>query len=281
MFVDMVNERAKGELIIQHIGSREVLPMFEMATAVKRGVIQMAFVRHGVYAGMVPAAAVVYASRLTLAEEQERGVIDLLREIHAEAGFYYLGRPRDYDPEGLFFINSKEKFEKPEDLVGKKIAHNGTTNIPFVKALGAIPVVLSGGDIFGAVERGIVDAYASPLTALVAAGVHEIVNYSIDHGHYNDGLAYLIGLEYWNTLPQHLQELLAGVMKDLQKEGLARRLEDAAFSRQATLDAGVEFIKFSPADAERFIELAYSSYWEDVIKKNPELGPRFFEIMEK
>ncbi len=279
--IDRVNERAKGELIIDHIGGPEVLPPFDQAIAVKRGVIQMAFVFQGAYAGIVPEGAVVYASRLTLAEERERGVIDLLREVHAKGGLFYLGRPRDYDPEGLFFIWSQQRVEKPQELVGMKIGSVTTAIIPFTKALGAIPSVVSFGDFYTGVERGVLDAHHNPYSSLTDLGMQEIINYGIDHGFYNDGLAFVINLEFWNELPQHLQELVEEVHMELQRDALAIYIEQKTQNKQVVLDAGVELIKFSPADAEWYIELAYSSYWEDIISKYPDLGQRFYELMEE
>ncbi len=279
--IDRVNERANGELIINHIGGPEVMPMFDQAIAVKRGVIEMAFVWHGAYAGIVPEAEVVYASRLTLAEERERGVIDLLREIHAKGGFFYLGRPRDYDPEGLFFIWTKKRVEKPQDLAGMKIGMNSATTNPFTKALGAVPAVIGSTELYASLERGVVDSFMTARSTFVAFGMQELVNYVIDHGYYNDGLAFLINLEYWNALPQHLQKLVEEVHMEVQQDALVDYLEVVAKNKQAELDAGVEFIKFSPADAEWYIETAYSTYWENVIKKYGDLGQRFFELMEE
>ena len=43
MFIDKVNEKSKGELVIQLVGGPEVVPGSEQPMAVKRGVVDMSF----------------------------------------------------------------------------------------------------------------------------------------------------------------------------------------------------------------------------------------------
>ena len=69
---------------------------------------------------------------------------------------------------------------------------------------------------------------------------------------------------------------------ETQERGLASWQEVTfAKDKPIALAAGVEVLNFSPADTERYIDLAYSSYWADIIKKYPDTGQRFFEMMEE
>ncbi len=280
MLIDEINKRAKGELIIDFLGGPEVMPPFDQALAVKRGVFNMTNVFHGAYRGIVPEAAVVYVSRLSIAEERERGMVDLLREIHAKSGLFYLGRVRDNEPENLFFIWTKKKVEKPDDLAGIKIGTNSGATLPFLKALKAYPTVIRGGEAYTALEKGVIDGYATARSTMVGPGMHTLVNYVIDHGFYAPGGAFLINLDSWNDLPQHLKKLIEEIAIKAQEEGTAAYLKLLAKDKQKELDAGVNFIKFSPADAERYIETAYGAYWKGFISKYPEIGQRFRKMIE-
>ena len=160
-----------------------------------------------------------------------------------------------------------------------KIGMNSPTTSYFAKALGAVPAVFALSESYTALERGIADAWMTVPVTLVGFGQQEVANYIIDHGWYHDGLAFLFNPETWNALPPHLQQLMEEVILEVQQEDTVTWLELTARDRQVAADAGVEVIKFSPADAEWYIELAYSSYWEDVLKKDPVYGPRFYELM--
>ena len=45
--------------------------------------------------------------------------------------------------------------------------------------------------------------------------------------------------------------------------------------------AGMKPIRFSPADAAKYIELYYDATWKHIIKKSPELGPKLEKLSKK
>ncbi len=280
-FVKTVNKRAKGELVIKHIGGTAAIPMFEQGLAVKRGVVQMGYVFQGAYGGIVPEGVVLYFSRLPIAEEDKRGISDLLREVHAKGGLYFLGRPRDFDPKGLIYLWTKKKIQNPKQFAGMKIGTTSRRSIPNLKALGAKPAVFSFSESYSAFEKGVVAAFTGATGQIVASGMHEVAKYCIDHGVYNDGLAFVFNPDAWNKVPPHLQKLMADVLRDQQQTELDLYVKYINKNRKIAKDSGVEFIKFSPDDAKLFTDLAYSAAWDDVIKRYPKYGQRFYDLMEK
>jgi len=47
------------------------------------------------------------------------------------------------------------------------------------------------------------------------------------------------------------------------------------------MDNGVKPTKFSQADGEAFLKMAYDSAWDRVISKSPELGPELKDMLVK
>jgi hypothetical protein len=74
---------------------------------------------------------------------------------------------------------------------------------------------------------------------------------------------------------------MADVLRDQQQTELDLYVKYINKNRKIARDSGVEFIKFSPDDAKWYTDLAYSSAWDDVIKKYPKYGQRFYDLMEK
>ena len=57
--------------------------------------------------------------------------------------------------------------------------------------------------------------------------------------------------------------------------------KESASNWQSMLDKGVKLIKFSPADGQAFVKLAYDSAWDYVIAKSPVVGPKLKEMLVK
>lgn len=255
--------------------------MFDQGMATKRGVVQMSFVWQGAYAGVVPTARINYLSKLTAAEEEKRGVTALLREVHAKGSLYFLGKPRDLDPAGLFFLYSNERVERPQDLAGLKIGAESGANIPAIKSLGAIPTLLPYAEAYPALERGVVDYWITTPTSLVfQIGAQELIKYAVDYGFYQDATAYLFNLDTWNKIPPHLQKLLQDVHKEVQKEALADFTARTEAANQTLKEAGVEFVKWSEEDGKWFIDTIYDFVWNEIITRDPEIGKQFYKLME-
>ena len=81
-------------------------------------------------------------------------------------------------------------------------------------------------------------------------GLAPVLPYAVDHGIYSDNNAIIINMDKWNSLPKHLQDLMIESMKEVEREIPPESRGVFAKHRQGMLDAGMEFIKFSPEDAK-------------------------------
>jgi len=282
MLQDKVKNLSNGELIIEFKGGPEVIPGGEQAMAAKRGVIDVAWVPAGRYLGLVPGLEAVELSRLTSAEERESGFHDIMLDLHKKSGLYYLGRGLPMKPgEGLFRLYTNKKVSKPEELAGQKIGR-GVLFLEFLKKMGIVSVSIKRGEEYTALESGVVDGVISAVPGLVGYSGHEVVKYVIDHafGVYN--VMTLINLKAWEKLPEKLQKVLIKAQIELERDWPAKQSEIDAKSGQRITKAGMELIKFSPQDANRFVETAYDAQWEGLIKKKyPELGPKLKKMATK
>ena len=281
MFRDRVNERAKGELVIKWVGGPEAIGVFQQGAAVKSGVVDMAWIPGSFYKAQVPAAEVLTFSALTPQRERQNGAYDFMNALHKAGGIFYLGR--GYVNAGLsqfnIFINKRVKV--PKDLAGLKIGP-GTVVRPFQQELGIVPVTMPHTDLYGALERGIVDGLIQPMVTLSGFSWHERVKYMIEPSVGQSSIANIINLNTWNKLPKHLQDLLISVQSEIERDVPAF---DEKFKKQewAKLKgAGMEIIRFSPADSKWLIATLYKVEWDDQIKKlPPEVGPKLKMLFSK
>ena len=114
-------------------------------------------------------------------------------------------------------------------------------------------------------------------------GMDEITKYYIPYGFSQaSDMTNIINLDTWNSLPKHLQDLIIDVQLELEVgpyEAFMKELEDKAW--QTFVDAGIEVIEFSPADAEWFVNLYYESSWDDLIERTGETSSKLRELYLK
>ncbi len=279
IFGDLVNERSGGELTIDFIGGPEVIPGFDQPKAVKEGSIDIIYNVTAYSAPLLPEADVLHLSEYLPWEERETGFYDLMVETFKKMNAYYLGRMMTPNAGFFFFVN--DPVERPEDLAGRKM-RTAALYDEFMRALSITPVTIGVPDTYSALERGIVDGFGQPIPVAYGMGWTSITKYLIDHEFYNQNGVILINLDVWNKLPKHLQDL----MKEAAAEQEHRTWDYAEGvikdNRQGMAADGVQFVKFSPADAKYYLDLAYSTSWAVTKKKvSPEMYAKLREMLRK
>lgn len=278
-WVKRVNELGKGKVTIKVIGGPEAIPLFEQIGALKRGVVDVVHTAAAYYMGAIPEVEAFGLSRLNPEEERTQGFYDLMVEIHKNHGIMYLGRMQGVAPLGT--LCTKVNLRSPKDLAGLKIR-----SVPiydaFLKELKAVPVTIPVPEIYTALERGVVDGFIQPLAGgFTSLGFHEVVKYIVNHYFYQlPGIA-LMNLEFWNKLPKETKDFLMDTMKDNEKIIGKMFLSYHETELERAQKAGVKLINFSPEDAKYFIDTAYRTGWENLLKKAPKYGPRLKELSTK
>jgi len=276
---DLVNERAKGELVIDFIGGPEIIPGFDQPKAVMEGSIDIVYNVTAYSAPLVPSADTMHLSQYLPWEERERGVYDLYVELMKEMNTMYLGRMMTPNAGFYFWVN--DPVERPEDLAGLKM-RSAALYDEFMKALSITPVTVAIPDVYSALERGIVDGFGQPIAVAHGMGWTDITKNLIDHMFYNQNGQILVNLDVWNSIPKHLQDIMieaAAEQEYLTTDYIEEVIKDYRQEMQAI---GMQFIKFSPADAKYFIDLAYSTSWEVAKEKvSPEMYARLQQLLRK
>lgn len=279
LYIDKVNERAKGELKINVRGGPEVIPIFDQVMAVKKGVVDMSNASTGFFANMIPGIDCMRLSEFTAEEERTNGAHDFIREVYRKAGLYYLGRVFPSEPYFLIFTNKKAT--KPEDFKGIKFGGAPLFH-GFFKGLGGSTATIPLTEYQTAMERGVIDAHSGSIGVFIAVGSYEVTKYVIDHFFYSNSASILVNLEKWNSIPKHLQDIMQETAIELEKTWPSVREREEAKLRKVAMNAGVEFYKLPPDVAEWYLETAYEEGWNDDAKKYPaEIVQKFKTLLRK
>ena len=278
-FVDKLNERANGELILEFRGGPDVFAALDIGDAVKSGAVDIGYIYFGAYEALTPGVAGLTYSQLEPEEELDIAY-DYVEELHNVGGLHWLGRSSCST--GNFFRTWMRKpVEKTADLKNMLIG-SSTGGQPAVEGWGAAWVNVEVADNYTALEQGVVDAIAAQSYATAyTASYYEVAPYSIDHAYFKATTSYIMNLDKYNSLPEHLQKLIDDVAREATTEITALVDADNIFQRAELEKLGHTFIKFEPADAELYVQLAYDRGWARQMEKYPEQTPKLKELLTK
>jgi TRAP-type mannitol/chloroaromatic compound transport system substrate-binding protein len=136
--------------------------------------------------------------------------------------------------------------------------------------LGASPVVMDFGEVFTALNTGIVDgADASTLNTNRSLGLYEICKYATYPGWHSmpaDHLA--INLDKWNELPEDLQKVIEDAL-DKAASDLAEQsqIENEQAAEELTAE-GITLHDWSDEDVRAYRDFA-QSVWLEWAEKSP------------
>ena len=280
VIADKVKEKSKGQIIIKILGGPEVMSGRDQPGAVVKGVIDIAYVPTSYFPDLVPAADIISLSKFRKAEEERKpgGIYDAMQELCNKAGLYFIGRESGINSD--FFYNlMRKRIARVQDLAGVKMA----ASIPKYRrawaALGVAFSVVPAAESFTAMDRGVVDGYNYPIENHVDMGLHEPAKFLIDHGFFCDNVVGIMNLKLWQGLSPDLQKAVKEAQIELEKEQEATYWKMTEAARKKMVDAKVQFIKFSPADAATYLDAFYKNELAEQKEKFPDVAARLAGLL--
>ncbi|WP_298541861.1 TRAP transporter substrate-binding protein [uncultured Aquimarina sp.] len=148
-----------------------------------------------------------------------------------------------YDAGSRSFYTKEKSINTPEDLKGLKIrVQKSNMAVAMVNSLGGSPTPISWGELYTALQQGVVDGAENNLPSFYTSKHYEICKYFSLDQHTSVPDVLLIGLDTWERLSKQEQIWL----KEAAKESTIEQRRLWADSEKESLDAitasGVEII---------------------------------------
>ena len=161
------------------------------------------------------------------------------------------------------------------DLTGLKLRITPVYR-DFFQALGATVVQTAPGEVYTALERGVVDGYGWPITGIFDLGWHEKTKYRVDPGFYSAEVSILINKASLAKLNDAQKRIIldAAAWIEGQASEVAKE-NDTDIAKQKS--AGLQVITLS----DEFRKKAYEAGWAGIIRQSPEHGPKLKELFAK
>jgi len=236
-----IKEMSDGRLNIQVFGAGELIPAFEGFDAVRAGTVEMNHANSYFWTGKTFAAQYFTAVPFGMNFQgmngwlYDGGGIDLWNEVYAPFGMVAM-------PCGNTGVQMTGWFKKEiktvADLKGLKMRIPGLAGKVYAN-LGVDVKVLPGGEIFPALERGVIDAaeFVGPFQDR-RLGLHKAAKFYYTTGWHESATVseLLINKAAWQTLPKDLQAIV-------QNAAAACNVISEAWCQKANAEAMEDLIK--------------------------------------
>lgn len=268
---DVLAERTDGKLELELFESGALFKPTETFNAVSRGILEMGTISPAYAQDKISLAGV--ASGLPLAFHtpaeaayfhMSMGFEDMLKEEAAEHNVYW-ATDKVYQTEMVV----KKPIESVKDLESLKIRSSGALE-KFLDEAGAATTFISGGELYSALDSGIVDgAHWGAAQGAYSMSLYEVAKYHVKPSLNVAGTdVIIISQKALDKLPDEMQ----AIVKEALKEQFWVRTNEYEHKEKVTLQKAVENegveINNLPQDVQDHMMKAAQVVWDEEAKRS-------------
>lgn len=284
-YCNRITEATGGELTVEPYAPGAIVPTGEVLNAVRRGLLESAFIYPAYWIGRIPAAGHLNGHIGTWQGHEEMdtfyfemGGIDVIREAYAEQGVHQVG-PVSYSGLTLW---ANRPLQTVEDFSGWPVRSTGAAGLVLEK-IGAAPVSIPGGELYQALQTGVVDGAHWGATATAwGMNFQEVCTHIIEPdlvGHLNGEV--MVGLDAWNSISTELQAVVNEVTRATSAEAAAHFLyRDYLYKQEFVNNMGGTLTQMDD-DTVRALRTASLEVVDDFSAQDPKYSGRLGEMLRE
>ncbi len=202
--------------------------------------------------------------------------------LNGPIGEEILASSRDAGFIGLAFLDAGSRsfytskaIKTPDDLKGLKIrVQNSALSIDTIKALGGTPVPLPYGELYSAMQQGVVDGAENNVPSYYSSRHYEVKNVFSRDNHTMVPDVLVISTSVWDSLTDEQRE---GVRKAAKETVKVQEDNWAKYVEKATQDLKQHNVTFVESDIAKF-QAAVQPVYDKFKTDNPDLVPLLDQI---
>ncbi|MSQ70174.1 MAG: ABC transporter substrate-binding protein [Betaproteobacteria bacterium] len=275
-WVDELNRRGKGVLQVDFVGP-EAVPVPEQANAVKTGVVDLHSGPPTFYRGSLIEGETLSLSETSIPELKKNGVWDTLNKLHAEKlNVMLLTGFGDGVRFHIYTTKAANTADKVKPFAGFTLRSPPIYKV-FFESLGAQVVSTAPGEVYTALERGMVQGYGWPLWGIKDFGWIKLTKFRYDPGFYNVSVNIMINLDRYKKLDKKQQDLIGQMATWMDTEWPKWRAEFEAQEEKIQKDGNVQVVSLGPDLRTR----AHTAFWTELETASPKIVPGLKKLMTK
>ena len=271
-FSDKVAERTKNKVRVLIFPGGQLGKEAEIIQGLQSGAIEMCFFSSTHLVNSVPEYGVLDLPYLVTDKDQVGQLLE------GEIGKTIMTKLPAVGIRGLAYSESsfrnvftKKPAESLEQLKGLKLrVPNSPVYVGTIRAMGALPTPIAFGELYSALQQGVVDGAETSGSAFWAYKFYEVGKYWLITNHTVNPGVYLMSEKFWQGLPPDLQKIVAdtAVEAGLHHRKLSWENDESGL-KNAQEKGGVKV--FAISDLKPIAEKARALYPEFAKKIGQEL----------
>jgi TRAP-type C4-dicarboxylate transport system substrate-binding protein len=275
--IKLGNEMGKGRVIFKDIGGSEVYPAFKQLEAVRSGAVDLVHSPGSYHSGEIPENDILFLGWKAPAF-RESGLLKIMDRIHREKmGVACIGSGSWY----TFNMFTKRPVKTLEDLKGLKLRAS-PSYVPLAKALGVSTVSMPMGEVYTALETGVVDGACLPSIGNVDYGLHKILRYQVYPFFWFASTHWIdVNAKWFDNLPNDARQIILAVVQKNDEQAYDLYSELEAKDVKLLREAGVEPAILSDKEWFEVQRLKWEAGKERMMKLSPKNAAELLKIAEQ
>jgi C4-dicarboxylate-binding protein DctP len=120
-----------------------------------------------------------------------------------------------YWDNGFKLMSANKPLIMPDDFKGLRMRIQDSRVLDAqMRALGAIPEAMVFSDVYGALQKGVIDGTENPASNLYTQRMHQVQKHVTVSNHGYLGYAVIVNTKFWNGLPSDIRDQLEDAMRE-------------------------------------------------------------------
>lgn len=257
-FIDAVTRETGGKVTVKLAGP-EAVPPLEQLEPVQSGAFDILVTHPAYHAGTTSLGIAFDALRSDPEARRESGVIDFLDEHYQKIGLKLIAEVPLGTHGFRYFL--REPITGAPSFASRKI--RGTISyFPMIEALGGSGVIMGGGDVYSALQTGVVDGAAWSLTGALDFKWYEVAGYMADPVFGQISVMVLMNLDTWDGLDDADRQAIETVARTIELDSVGKFDRLAEEEKEVLLAKGMKITEFPETDATRLDVLWSEGVWQ-------------------
>lgn len=264
--VKRIKEKSNGQMEIRIYPSQQLGTESQCIELLQIGVIGLTKVSAAVMEGIVPEFKIFSLPYIFKNKEHYFNVLDgeIGEELLVAGEEYWLHGLCYYDAGSRSFYSRDKMINKPDDLAGMNIrVMRSNTAIQMIKYLGGSATPISWGELYTALQGGVVDAAENNPPSFYLSHHYEVCKYYSINEHASIPDILVISSRLWNNLNEEEKQWIkeAAIESAIYQRKLWKESERTAL--EELIKAGVQVSYPDKTPFMKKVEAMYDTYKND------------------
>ena len=260
-YVERVKQASNGKINITINGPEVVAPGAQLQPT-QTGVFDLMYTTQVYHAGASSTGIAAYAIKPDPKGWRENGLMDLFDKDYQRFNLKLLALVFGEGPNtGAYQAVMKRALGPAGDLAGLKMRGTKTYE-PFILNLGGVVVQMAGGDIYSALERGVVDGAMWPVGGAIDFKWYEVAKYMTRPTFGKSSYTLTMNMDKFKALSAADRAILVEEAKKAEYLGMEAMDKQMQEDIKTMNGLGMIETKFDPKKFEETMAKYYGGVWE-------------------